>query len=78
MLDALRQDWAAYAALTAAHDREFARSLTVGDRFARYEDLFDLVNQHQRSPDEQSRLDLSRWQQKLSLRLRQLRAFGLE
>ena len=76
MLDAPRQDWDAYRALTAVHDRQALRNLTIADRFALYADLFQLVCGHPRVAAHQQRLDKRRWQQKLELRQRQNRAFG--
>ncbi len=76
MLDAPRQNWTVYKALTAEHDRRLARSLSMAERFARYEELFRLVCGQPRTSDERDRLEKSRWQQKLALREKQNRAFG--
>lgn len=78
MLDAPRQDWNAYQLLVGEQDRRLARNLTFADRFARYEDLFELVCQHPRPVDQQARLEKRRWQEKLSIRKRQLAAYGLK
>jgi len=76
MLDAPRQNWNVYRDLTAQHDRQLARNLSVAERFARYEDLYRLVCGQPRPADEQDRLEKRRWQQKLALRQKQNRAFG--
>ena len=75
MLDAPRQNWEAFRNLTAAHDRQFARDLSVAERFACYEDLFDLIWSAPRTAEERERMDKSLWQQKLVLRKKQIRAF---
>jgi len=76
MLDAPRQNWTVYKALTAEHDRRLLKNLSMAERFARYQDLFQLVCGQRRSEAEQARLEKSRWQQKLALREKQNRAFG--
>lgn len=76
MLDAPRQNWTLYKTLTAEHDRRLARSLSMADRFARYESLYRLVCGEPRAAVEQARLEKTRWQQKLKLRHKQNRAFG--
>jgi len=76
MLDAPRQNWSVYKKLTAQHDRQLARSLSIAERYARYEDLFQLVCGQPRPVVEQDRLEKRRWQQKLELRQQQNRAFG--
>lgn len=76
MLDAPRQNWDLYRAMTAAHDREYARRLSMAEKFAIYEDLFRIVNSQPRTPEELELLEASRWKQKLALRELQNRAFG--
>ena len=71
MLNAPQQNWEVYRALVSAHDREFARNLSMADRFSRYEDLYRLVCARQRPAEEQERLEKRRWQQKLALRQKQ-------
>lgn len=75
MLDAPRQDWKLYEAFVAKHDRQLACSLSMVERFARYEDLYQLVCGRNRSNDQQARLDASRWKQKLAIRRKQNRIF---
>ena len=76
MLDAPRQNWELYRAMTAPYDRAYTRSLTVAEKFAIYEELFQFVHSQPRTPEELERLEASRWQQKLALRELQNRAFG--
>ena len=76
MLDAPRQNWTVYENLTAQYDRQLARSLSMAERYARYEDLYQLVCGQPRPTAEQERLEKRRWQQKLVLRHKQNQAFG--
>jgi hypothetical protein len=75
MLDAPRQDWAAYEKLARPSDAAWLRGLTLDDRLALYADLFDLVWNARRGPGDWERLEQWRWEQKLASRLRMVEAF---
>lgn len=74
-MDAPKQDWNAYAAMTAASDAAWIRGLTVSDKFALYQEMFRLMWSAPRDPAERERLERWRWEQKLETRLRMVEAF---
>jgi hypothetical protein len=76
MLDAPRQDWAAYEKLAGPSDAAWLRGLTVAERFALYADLFNMVWDARRGPGDWQRLEQWHWQQKLATRLRMVEAFN--
>ncbi|MEX0642116.1 MAG: hypothetical protein WD468_05415 [Pirellulales bacterium] len=76
MLDAPRQDWAAYRRLTRDSDTAWLRGLTLRDRFDLYADLFNIFwEARRRNPGDWERLDQWHWNQKLATRLRMVDAF---
>lgn len=77
MLDAPRQDWDLYDALTRTSDDAWIRNLTPQSRFAIYEDLFNLVWHAHAGRSGQSRLEGARWEAKLALRQRMAEAFAM-
>jgi hypothetical protein len=68
MTEVPQQDWAAYEALAAASDTVALRNLTPVDRFALYEDLFDLIWDVRRGLGDWEKLERWSWEQKLALR----------
>lgn len=75
MLDAPRQNWAVYSALSKPIDQRHARALSLQERFARYENLYRLVCQRPLEAGDRQRLEAWRWQKKLALRLQMNVAF---
>ena len=75
MVDVPRQDWSLYEAFTGREEAAWIRGLSPQDRFAIYEDLFNVIWTAPRSPGESERLEQWRWDQKLALRLRLVEAF---
>jgi hypothetical protein len=65
-----QQNWTAYRALTKEVDRQHARSLTVEQRFAIYEDLLALVINHRNAAAGSDRAEQRRWTEKLAMRRR--------
>ena len=75
MLDAPRQDWKAYAALTAESDAAWLRAMTVDEKFAIYADMFRIASEARRGPGNWERLDQTMWEEKVATRLRMVEAF---
>lgn len=63
-----QQDWAVYQQLTKSVDCAHARSLTTEQKFALYEDLYQLAGSRAEDPVATAKLDKQRWQKKLVLR----------
>jgi hypothetical protein len=76
MLDAPRQDWALYEAMTAPAEAAWLRGLTPQARFAIYEDMFALLQRSRVAAAGQARLEAARWEAKLALRKRLVEAFA--
>jgi hypothetical protein len=69
-----QQDWKFYESLASPIDRAHARSLTRQQKLEIYKDLYRLVCR----PDTSSlRLQDQHWREKLLLREKMLRAFGI-
>jgi hypothetical protein len=76
MLDAPRQDWAFFEERARPVEAAWLRGLTTDERFALYNDMFNVIWQARRNLEgDWERLDDLRWQQKLALRLRMVEAF---
>jgi hypothetical protein len=75
MSDAPRQDWAAYEAAVRPHELERLRRMTPAEKFALYADMFELVTANRIGTDEWTRLDELRWQEKLRIRNKMVKAF---
>jgi len=75
MVDAPRQNWNAYDARILKSDAEWIRGLSIQDRFAIYEDAFNLIWSSEKAPGDWSRVDRWRWGEKLAHRLRAIDAF---
>jgi hypothetical protein len=75
MIDAPRQDWAAYEAAVRPHELERLRRMTPADKFALYEDMFELFTAGRIGTKEWKRLEELRWQEKLRIRNRMVEAF---
>jgi hypothetical protein len=75
MVDVPQQDWSYYEAVTNREERAWLRGLSPQDRFAIYEDMFNVIWTAPRTPIEIERLERLRWEQKLSVRLRLVEAF---
>lgn len=71
------QDWALYAARTAAEDAKWLRALGPSEKFALYSDLFETIwtARHNQRLGDWERLEHWSWEQKLAKRLRQIVAF---
>src|SRR5262245_37791886 len=72
-----QQDWAMYAARTAAEEAKWLRALAPSERFVLYADLFEAIwtaRQNQGLGDWE-RLDRWNWQQKLARRLQDVAGF---
>jgi hypothetical protein len=65
-----QQNWTAYRALTKEADRQHARSLTVEQRFALYEALFEAVCCGLEPSPGRDRAEQRRWTEKLAMRRR--------
>jgi hypothetical protein len=70
-----QQNWDLYRSLTEKHQRDYLRNLTVDQRFHLYQDMYRIVC-HGRDKDEWRRLEQRRWERKLALRLRMIKAFA--
>jgi hypothetical protein len=76
MLDAPRQDWAFYEERAKPVEAAWLRGLTTDERFTLYADMFNAIWKARRTLNgDWERLDESRWQQKLDLRLRMVGTF---
>jgi hypothetical protein len=71
-----QQNWPAYEALTRAEQAEWIRTLSPQDRFAIYEDLFNMIWTTRDAHGDWDRLDRWHWQEKLAVRMRQVEAFN--
>jgi hypothetical protein len=76
MLDAPRQDWQLYEAMSRAGDAAWLRGLAAGDRFALYADLFNLIASKRSGVLVSDRLDQMRWREKMETRQRVVDAFA--
>jgi hypothetical protein len=76
MITAPRQNWAMYEALAREENAQWIRRMSPQERFAIYEDLFNVIWNARRDPQEAERLERWRWEQKLALRLRAVEAFS--
>lgn len=65
-----QQNWTAYQALTKESDRQYARGLSVEQRFALYEDLFAIVCCRRDPTAGGDHAEQRRWAEKLALRRR--------
>lgn len=75
MLDAPRQDWAFYDAAVRPHELERLGRMTPAEKFALYEDMFELVTAGRIGTEEWARLEEMRWQEKLRIRNKMVEAF---
>jgi hypothetical protein len=76
MLTAPQRDWDFYAQQSQAADVAWLRTLTVDDRFALYQSMFNAVWNARSNAPPNDRLEHWSWQQKLELRLQQVDAFA--
>jgi hypothetical protein len=77
MVDAPRQDWDKYKALTRQDEVRWLQQLGIDERFAIYDDAFNIIWGFRRDADEWTRLEQSHWEQKSALRMRLVRAYNL-
>ena len=75
MLDAPKQNWRAYDDLTRRDQADWVRSLSLQDRFAIYDDLFNMIWLGRQNAGDWERLEKSRWKEKVARRLELVRAF---
>jgi hypothetical protein len=68
-------DWTFYEATTQPYVRAHLRAMSLHERFLIYKDLHRLLSRSSRDRCEQQRLDESRWNEKLQLRKKMLKAF---
>lgn len=71
-----QQNWELYRSLTDIHQREFLRNLSANQRFRLYAEMYQMVCGERRDGDQWRRLERRRWEQKLALRLRMVKAFA--
>jgi hypothetical protein len=76
MADVPQQDWLFYEAQTQADHVAWVRGLSPQDRFALYEDLFNLVWSARDDRGDWRRLERWHWDQKVATRLRLCDAFS--
>jgi hypothetical protein len=76
MLDAPRQNWALYEAMSRRSDIAWMRGLTPEASFAIYADLFSLIWQARDDAAGRERLDQVRWKAKLAVQRRMSEAFA--
>jgi hypothetical protein len=76
MVSPPKQNWSLYEAWTRQHDVDWLRGLSLQDRFAIYEDLFNVIWTARGNSSDWARLDRRSWHQKLAIRLRQVEAFS--
>ena len=75
MITASRQDWSKYETLLRKENEAWFRGMTPQERFAIYEDLFNVIWNGRRDAQDSGRLDQWRWDQKLAQRARMIDAF---
>lgn len=75
MMDSPRQDWCAYEASTRQENANWVRNLSPLDRFAIYDDLFNLIWSARGDAGNWSRLEQWNWKQKVAARLKLVSAF---
>jgi hypothetical protein len=76
MLDAPEHDWSFYEAKTRDCDAAWVRGMSVQKRFDLYASVFNtLWTARQSLPGDWDRLDAQRWQEKLAMRRRMVKAF---
>jgi hypothetical protein len=75
MVDAPCHDWSRYDSLIERERVQWIRSLSPQQRYALYEDFFNLVHSAPRKALERERLEQWRWAEKLAMRLRLVDAF---
>lgn len=76
MPDAPQQDWPLYDSMCREAEMAWLRSLTPADKFAIYNDLFNVVWEARKKLGVNERLDEWEWQQKLELRLRLVKSYA--
>jgi hypothetical protein len=72
-----QHDWSYYEARLGESDAAWLRSLSIGDRFSLYEDLFNILwTARRKMPGDWARLDQYHWEEKVALRRRTVEAFS--
>jgi hypothetical protein len=76
MLDTPQHDWSYYEAITRESDAALTREMSTNERFDLYASLFNTIwNARRQLPGDWERIDNQRWQEKLALRTRMVKAF---
>jgi len=77
MAIAPQQDWSYYELRAGEYDVAWLRSLTLDERFALYEDMFNVLwAARPEMPGDWARLERHQWAKKVALRQRMVDAFS--
>ena len=76
MLDAPKQNWSLYDKLCQAEHTRWLRSLTVQESWTLYCSMFDVAQQMNQNSPPDAAAEEQRWDEKLKLRQRMVKAFA--
>jgi hypothetical protein len=75
MVDAPRQNWAAYEAAVRPHELERLRRMTPAEKFALYSSLHRFLTRGRIGTSEWEKLEAWRWKKKVRLRRRMVEGY---